>query len=152
MAASMTRRPDTGLQTQLGNRAGRLFEEMFRGFPFDETNGVVTSAWIPACDVFESRNEIKVVLELAGVRPEDVQITLENNTLNVSGEKRQGAEEKTERVHRYERSYGRFERSFLLPATVDIDQIDARYADGVLTVVMPKIEKARPRQIQVKTG
>ena len=152
MASSMTRRPDTGLQTQLGNRVNRLFEEMVRGLPFEDVNGVVTSAWLPACDVFESQNELKVVLELAGVRPEDVQITLENNTLNVSGEKRQDAEEKTQRVHRYERTYGRFERSFLLPATVDVDQIDARYSDGVLTIVMPKVEKARPRQIEVRAG
>lgn len=152
MAVSMTRRPDTGLHGQIGNRMNRLFDEMLRGFPFEEGNGVLTSAWVPACDVFESQNEIKVVLELAGVRPEDVQITLENNTLSISGEKRQDAEEKTQRVHRYERSYGRFERSFLLPATVDVDQIDARYGDGLLTVVIPKAEKARPRQIEVKTS
>jgi HSP20 family protein len=152
MAGSMTRRPDTGLPAHLGNRVGRMFDEMLRGLPFEDASGVVTSAWIPACDVFESQNEIKVVLELAGVRPDDVQITVEHNTLNVSGEKRQEAEEKTQRVHRYERTYGRFERSFLLPATVDVDQIDAQYADGLLTVVMPKVEKARPRQIPVKTG
>lgn len=152
MAGTMTRRPDIGLPAELSNRVGRALDEMFRTFPFDERNGVINSAWLPACDVFESQNDIKVVLELPGVRPEDVQITLENNTLNISGEKHQEAEESTQRVHRYERSYGRFERNFLLPATVDMDQIDAQYANGVLTVVVPKAEKARPRQIQIRAS
>lgn len=152
MPVSMTRRPDTALQNQLSNRMGRVFDEMFRGFPFEQIDGVVTSAWVPACDVFESENEVKVVLELAGVRPDDVSLTVENHTLTVGGEKRQESEDRTRRVHRYERTYGRFERSFILPATVDVEQIDAQYADGLLTVTMPKAEKARPRQIPVKTG
>lgn len=151
MSVSMTRRPDTGLPAQLGNRVSRVFDEMFRGFPF-ELDGVVTSAWMPACDVFESENEVKVVLELAGVRPDDVKITIEHNRLTVSGEKRQESEDRSHRVHRYERIYGRFERSFLLPATVDADQIDAQYSNGVLTVIMPKVEKARPRQIPIRTS
>jgi HSP20 family protein len=150
MAGTMTRRPDTGLQVQFGNRMSRIFDEMFRGFPFDPMDGAVTSAWVPPCDVFESENEVKVVLEIPGIRRDDLKVSVENNTLTVSGEKRQEAEERTRRVHRYERSYGRFERSFLLPATVDVEHIDAQYADGVLTVVMPKIEKARPRQIAVR--
>jgi len=69
----------------------------------------------------------------------------------VRGEKRQVAEEKMERVHRYERSYGAFERTFALPGTVDADRIEASFADGLLTVTLPKVERARPRQIEIRT-
>jgi HSP20 family protein len=78
-----------------------------------------------------------------------VKISLENSTLTLRGEKKQAAEEKTERVHRYERSYGRFERVFTLPSTVDADRIEATFEDGVLTVMLPKTERARPREIPV---
>jgi HSP20 family protein len=70
--------------------------------------------------------------------------------LTIRGEKRQEAEERNERVHRYERSYGAFERTFALPNTIDPDQIQASYQDGVLTVTLPKVEKARPREIPVQ--
>jgi HSP20 family protein len=86
------------------------------------------------------------------VNAEDVKISLENNVLTLRGEKKQQAEEKTERVHRYERSYGVFQRTFSLPATVDPEQIDARYSHGVLTVTIPKAERARPREIPLKVS
>jgi HSP20 family protein len=91
-------------------------------------------------------------MEVPGVKPEDVKLSLENNMLTIRGEKKQVAEEKAERVHRYERSYGVFERAFALPSSVDVDQIEARYDNGMLTVSLPKAERARPRQIEVKTS
>jgi HSP20 family protein len=102
--------------------------------------------------VFEDKDAVKIVAEVPGVRPEDVKISLENNLLTIRGEKRQQAEEKTERVHRYERTYGTFERAFSLPTTVDPEKIAASYADGILTVTIPKAERARPREIPVKVG
>ncbi|HUG27972.1 MAG TPA: Hsp20/alpha crystallin family protein, partial [Gemmatimonadales bacterium] len=87
-----------------------------------------------------------------GVVAEDVKLSLENNQLSIRGEKRQAAEEQTERVHRYERSYGSFERVFTLPATVDAERIEARVEHGVLTVMLPKVERARPREIPVTTS
>ena len=101
--------------------------------------------------MFEDKDAVKIVAELPGVKAEDVKISLENQTLTMRGEKRQVAEEKTERVHRYERSYGAFERTFALPGTVDADRIEASYADGLLTVTLPKVERARPRQIEIRT-
>lgn len=89
---------------------------------------------------------------MPGVRPEDVKISVEGNVLTISGTKQQTAEERSERVHRYERTYGAFERTFTLPATVDAHNIKAAYEHGVLTVTPPKIEKAKPRQIQVEVG
>ncbi len=129
----------------------RLIDEAFQGFPFNEGR-VLTAAWWPACDVFEDRDAVKIVAEVPGVRPEDVKLTLENNLLTIRGEKKQEAEEKSERVHRYERSYGTFERAFALPGTVDADKIQANYENGVLTVTLPKAERARPREIPVKTA
>jgi HSP20 family protein len=76
----------------------------------------------------------------------------ENNLLTIRGEKKQEAEERNERVYRYERSYGSFERAFMLPTTVDGEKIAADYRNGVLTVTVPKAERARPREIPVRTA
>ena len=95
-------------------------------------------------------DSIRIQAEVPGVKPEDVKISVEGNVLTISGTKQQTAEERTERVHRYERTYGAFERTFTLPATVDADKIRASYDHGVLTVTLPKVEKAKPRQIQVE--
>ncbi len=112
----------------------------------------VTASWYPACDVFEDKEAIKIIAEVPGVTPEDVKISLENNLLTIRGEKKQQAEERTERVHRYERTYGVFERSFSLPSTVDADRIQASYQNGTLTVSVPKVERARPREIPVEVA
>jgi len=81
-----------------------------------------------------------------------VQLSIENNVLTIRGEKKQTAEEKTERLHRYERTYGVFERAFALPNTVDPEKIEAKVEAGVLSVVLPKAERARPREIPVKVS
>jgi HSP20 family protein len=112
----------------------------------------LTSAWHPAVDVFEDKTAVKIVAELPGVKPEDVKLSLENNVLTIRGEKKHEAEEKTDRVHRFERSYGSFERAFVLPSTVDGEKISADYRNGVLTVSVPKAERARPREIPVKVA
>jgi HSP20 family protein len=102
--------------------------------------------------VFEDKEAIKIVAEVPGVTPEDVRISLENNLLTIRGEKKQQAEEHSERVHRYERSYGAFERTFAPPSTVDHDRIQAGYQNGILTVSVPKAEGARPREIPVSVA
>jgi HSP20 family protein len=128
-------------------RLNALLDEAFTGWPVG--NGVATSAWLPSVDVFEDKENLKIVAELPGLKPEDVKITLESSTLTLRGEKKQVAEEKTERVHRYERSYGSFERSFSLPNTVEADKVAASFENGVLTITLPKAEKAKPREIAV---
>src|SRR5437660_8221704 len=113
-------------------------------------NGDSTEAtWVPPVDIFEDAEGLRIIAEVPGVKPEDVKISLEDNVLTIKGAKQQVAEERTERVHRYERTYGTFERSFTLPATVDASNIKASYEHGVLTVTLPKAEKAKPRQIEV---
>jgi HSP20 family protein len=134
-------------------RLNSVLDEAFNAWPFqNQESGTLTSSWLPACDVFEDKDAVKIVAEVPGVRPEDVKISLENNLLSIRGEKKQQAEEKNERVHRYERSYGTFERTFSLPSTVDPDRIAANYEHGILTVSIPKAERARPREIPVKVA
>jgi HSP20 family protein len=134
-------------------RINTLLDATFNGWPFiAETNGAVTSTWTPPTDIFEDADGVKIIVELPGLSPEDVKLTVENQTLTLRGEKKQVAEEKTTRVHRYERSYGSFERAFALPDSADVDRIAARFEHGVLTVTLPRAEKAKPRSIEVKVG
>jgi HSP20 family protein len=81
-----------------------------------------------------------------------VHISVESNVLTIKGTKEQAAEEKAEKVHRYERTYGAFERTFTLPVTVDPNKIKATYEHGVLTVLLPKIETAKPHLIKVEVA
>jgi HSP20 family protein len=132
-------------------RLNSVLDEAFNSWPFQANdNSALTSAWLPACDVFEDKEAVKIVAEVPGVRPEDVKLSIENNLLTIRGEKKQHAEEKTERVHRYERSYGTFERTFALPTSVDPEKIAASYSNGILSVTIPKADRARPREIPVK--
>jgi HSP20 family protein len=134
-------------------RLNSILDDAFAGSPFQrEENGTLTAAWTPAVDVFEDKDAVKIIAELPGVKSEDVKLSIENNVLTLRGEKKQVAEEKTERVHRYERSYGMFERSFALPNTVDADRVEARFENGLLTIQLPKVERARPREIEVKVS
>ena len=131
-------------------RLGSLLDEAFSSRQYGTEGSALTSSWLPACDIFEDKDAVRIVAEIPGVNPDDVKLSVENNMLTIRGEKRQAEEKESERVHRYERSYGRFERTFALPATVDTDRIEAHYGDGLLTVVLPKSERARPREIPVR--
>ena len=135
----------------LGNRINRMLNDALSGtdWPYRDS---ATAAWVPPVDVLEETDAIRIMAELPGVRPEDVKISVEGNVLTVHGTKQQVAEERTERVHRYERTYGAFERTFTLPATVDAEHIKAAYENGVLSITLPKVERAKPRQIPVETS
>ena len=151
MFLNPTRRPVDTFQRL--RRLNTALDDAFGNWPLQqEQDGAITSAWYPACDVFEDKDTVKIVVELPGVKPDDVQLTLENNALIIRGQKKQQAEESTERVHRYERSYGTFERAFVLPSTVDAEKITADFGNGLLTVAVPKAERARPREIPVRTS
>lgn len=132
----------------ISNRMSRLLNEAFGGLDWQYRDSV-NASWVPPVDIFEEKEAIRITAEVPGVRPEDVKISLEGNVLTVHGQKRQLAEEHTERVHRYERTYGEFERTFNLPSSVDANKISASYEHGILTITLPKAEQARPREIQV---
>jgi HSP20 family protein len=151
MFLTTTRRPFANLQSL--RRLNNALDEAIGTWPFPvDESGAITSAWNPAVDVFEDKNAVKIVAELPGVKPEDVKLSVENNLLSIRGEKKQEAEENNDRVHRYERSYGSFERTFALPSTVDGEKISADYRHGVLTVIVPKAERAKPREIPVRAS
>ena len=143
------RDPMLDLLYNLERRMGRLFNEpvVFSDFSMPE---LASTAWVPAVDVFEEPEHIRIVAEIPGVKPENFKISVEGNVLTISGTKEQIAEEKAEKVHRYERTYGSFERSFTLPGTVDPGAIKASYEHGVLSIVLPKLEKAKAREIKVE--
>jgi HSP20 family protein len=125
----------------------RLFDGFFRdGLQED----AFSSVWAPAVDVSERDNEYVVNVELPGVSRDDVNIVMENNVLTIRGEKKQKNEETKGNVHRIERTYGSFQRSFTIPATIRSEKIDANFKDGVLTVTLPKDEGSKPKQIEVK--
>ncbi|HEX9282866.1 MAG TPA: Hsp20/alpha crystallin family protein [Gemmatimonadales bacterium] len=135
----------------LGSRINRMLNDTLGSLDW-QVRDSAAAAWMPPVDVLEEADAIRIIAEVPGVKPEDVKISVENNVLTIQGTKEQVAEERTERVHRYERTYGAFERSFTLPATVDANNIKASYEHGVLTVTLPKVEKAKPRQIPVQAA
>lgn len=112
------------------------------------------AVWAPAVDVRETNDELHVTAELPGLRSEDVSVTVENGVLTISGEKKQEVQEGKEdgNYYLFERHYGRFERSFTLPRTVNADQVKARFENGILTVSLPKAEEAKPRKVQIEVN
>jgi HSP20 family protein len=132
-------------------RLNRILDEAFAGLAFPESS-VVTSTLFSPTDVSEDEKALQITMELPGVDPDNVRLSLENNVLTIRGEKRQEFDENNERIHRSERVYGVFERTFVLPNTVDPDSIEARFENGVLIVRIPKAERARPREIRVSSS
>lgn len=115
--------------------------------------GSTSTLWgehAPAVDVMEEPDRFVVRVDLPGMRREEIQVTLHDGCLTVAGETRPDDRYGNAQVHRAERVFGRFQRTISLPVPVAADQITARYRDGVLEVVLPKAEEARPKQIQVQ--
>lgn len=129
----------------------RLLDLATGDWPYGGTSG---SEWTPirrpATDILENEQGLQIMVELPGLKQEDVQLTLENGSLTIRGEKKSEATEAKGGVHRVERSFGMFERSFALPDWVDQEQVAAALENGVLTVTLPRAEKAKARSIEVK--
>lgn len=106
-------------------------------------------AWHPAVDIRENGDAYVVSAELPGLGKDDVAITIENNVLKLSGERRFEQEAKEEEYHRVERAYGSFTRAFSLPTRVDPERVEASFQDGILTITVPKAAEARPRKIEI---
>jgi HSP20 family protein len=107
-------------------------------------------SWMPAVDIFETNDrEYVLKAELPDMKRDDISITFDNGVLTLTGERKSEFDETHGTFHRSERAYGRFSRSFTLPATIDANRINATYKDGVLTVRVPQREEAKPKQITV---
>ena len=134
------------------NEMSRMFDEMFRGFSRRPQARVERRfEWSPAVDVFSRDGDLVIKAELPGVRREDVDITLQDGVLTISGERKETGEESGEGYLVRERLYGSFRRSFQLPEGVDEGRIRARFEDGVLEVVVEgAAQETRPRRIQIE--
>ena len=132
----------------LQDRMNRLFEDAGRGWRGNE-EPAATTTWSPAVDIFETEGEIVVKAELPGMDRNDITLNLEKNVLTLKGDRKLEKETKDDNYHRIERSYGSFSRAFSIPATVDEEKISADYKEGVLKIVLPKREQAKPKQIRI---
>ena len=133
----------------LGNDFNRLFEGFTRNGN-DAAPSASVSTWKPSVDISETQDEFVVTADLPGINREDLNVTVADGRLTLRGERRQASQESERSVHRVERIYGTFARSFDLPAAVNSENITASYRDGVLSVSVPKAEEAKPKQIEVK--
>lgn len=111
--------------------------------------GQLFTGWSPALDLYESGDNLVAVVELPGMRKEDIDISLHDGTLTISGERKRESNDNGETAQRSERYVGTFRRSISLPTRVDPSKVAATYEDGILKVALPKAEEAKPKQIQV---
>lgn len=125
----------------------RLFDTFFNEGGQGEE--VATRSWLPPVDIQETEEGFRLMAELPGLTREDINITLENNVLRLTGERKFEKDVKKESYHRVERSYGSFARSFVLPQQVSSDKVQAAFENGVLTITVPKAEQAKPRKIEI---
>ena len=133
-------------------RMNRIFEEAFRGARGGEDDWALGGTWAPPVDIYEQNGNLVLKAELPGIDPKDVDVRVENNVLTLNGERKFENEVKRDQYHRVERAYGRFSRSFTLPNVVDTANIKAEFKEGLLRVVMPKREEAKPKQISISVG
>jgi HSP20 family protein len=133
----------------LQDRTNRLFNDPYVRLtaPTEAVGG-----WFPLVDIHEDAERIVLRAEVPGVNRDDIEVSVENGTLTLRGEKKHAKETESENAYRQERFYGFFTRSFVLPSAIDSEHINATYKDGVLEVVVPKAEEARPRKIAIQSG
>ena len=128
--------PTFGRLASLQDELDRLFETPLQ-------------AWAPALDVHEDKDSYTIRVELPGLKREDIEVSLQDGALVISGERKTETIKEDTEVHRQERCFGRFSRALTLPTAVSGDQVKAAYKDGIFTVTLPKAEEAKPKQITV---
>ena len=141
--------PTFGRLSNLRDEIDRLFEEPLAAF----TRGSqLLSGWTPALDVYEEKDNVIVRVEVPGMKKEDIQLSLHDGSLSISGERKSEETFKNAEVYRAERFFGRFQRTVTLPTPVAADKVKAQYKDGILKVTLPKTEEAKPKHIDVHVG
>ncbi len=131
----------------LQNRMNSLFRDLN-----DNEGPMTTASFVPAVDVYEDEKKVVLKLEVPGIEEKDLDVSVENNTLTVKGERKFEKEEKEENFHRIERRYGSFYRAFTLPTTVGTENVAASYNAGVLKLELKKKPEAQPKQIKVNVN
>jgi HSP20 family protein len=131
----------------LQNRMNSLFRGLNEG-----DSSLTTASFVPAVDIYEDDKRVVLKLEIPGVDQKDLDVSVENHTLTVKGERKFESEEKEQNFHRIERRYGSFFRAFTLPSTVDSENVQAVYNNGVLKLELAKKAEAQPKQIKINAG
>ncbi|MBI2678253.1 MAG: Hsp20/alpha crystallin family protein [Candidatus Koribacter versatilis] len=131
----------------LNSRLNQIFADYGRG-----NDELTSTGFVPPVDIYEDEHNVTLKVEVPGMAEKDLDIRVENNTLTVRGERRFEQEQKEENFHRIERRYGSFARSFTLPSTVDSENVQAHYVNGVLEIELAKKAEAKPKQIKVNIG
>jgi HSP20 family protein len=135
---------------QIQDRINRVFADAYGG----SDPGLMTAgSWVPPVDIYENEDhQLVLKAEIPDMSREDIELTIDNGTLTIKGEKKMSNEVKEDQYHRIERRYGIFSRSFSLPQTVDPGKVDPQYTNRVLTIRLPIRDEAKPRQIKVNVG
>ncbi len=135
----------------LRGRLGRLFDQAFTDFlaPLAGGEEIRLGPWSPAVDIRETPEALIFQVELPGMDKDDIEITLENRVLSLRGEREFSRDDTKETYHRVERAYGQFTRSFGLPTDIATDEVKAAFAEGVLTIELPKAETAKSRRVAI---
>jgi len=147
---SLTRWDPFADMADLRREMDHIFGEFFGRTP--SSMAATEAMWSPLVDIHETKDSFLLMAELPGVKQEDVEVSVEGDTLTLKGERKREAEVKEDQYHRIERSYGRFERSILLPSVVDPNRVKATYRDGVLEVQLPKKEEAKPKAVKIEAA
>jgi HSP20 family protein len=134
------------------NRLSTLFGRPLRRPDGHGREDITLADWMPLADITEDEKEYLIKAELPELRKEDVKVTVENGVLIISGERKFEQEEKKKKYHRVERGYGTFVRSFTLPDDADANRVKAEFKHGLLTVHLPKSERAKPKHIEVNVA
>ena len=145
----LTTWPGFGRLTDLRDEIDRLFEVPLAALG---RSSQLLSGWTPALDVYEDKDNVYVRAELPGMKKEEIDLSLHDGTLSISGERKSEDKFKDAEVYRAERFFGRFQRTVTLPTPVAADKVKAQYKDGILTVTLPKAEEAKPKHIDVNVS
>ena len=143
---SLARRPIQDLFS-IHNDINRFFDQWYRPARYRAESE--TLDWMPVVDILEADGHVEIRAEMPGLSEQDVQVSVTDDILTLKGEKTQAGEDTDQKYHRVERSYGRFQRSFTLPANLDPQDIKAKFTHGVLTVSIPKVKEVEPKEVQI---
>lgn len=140
--------PHRGFGT-FSDRFNKMFEETAKALSTYGIEDLEKGSWAPSVDIYETEDSYKLTADLPGIKKEDIQIDIKENTLTIKGEKKFEDKVSKDNYVRVERKYGTFSRSFVLSENVDPENVKANYKDGVLEVILHKKEEAKPKQIKV---
>ena len=133
------------IQDEINN----IFDGTF-GFQQANSSGILETSWAPSVDVYDSKDNVLVKADIPGLKKEDINITVQDNTLIIEGQKNRNDEINEDNYVRVERFYGNFYRAILLPSEIDSSNVKAEYKNGTLELILPKKEEAKPKQIKVE--